>query len=351
MKLAVLGCALLLSTVPASAAAPCATVHLFRDGAGRVGISTFVDGHEVFKIGENKVVSFTLQPGYHEVSVKFGGDQPAVALQVKEGGEYFVHLRVDVRKSALFTGGGPNAVAVNLSREDGIPNQENYQQQPLGSDKLAELAASSMPQGVPAAPPPDLQYFSDDEVSDAILQGARNNNPAMIGLYLEDVQMNVISHTVASGAYANSGFSVWIYTPSKWIAYQASIAHRLMKPFAISDVTPEMRAKVLHVVALPKVPDRLDAAGMSAASSVARVVLTNHAKTQIIQPINEQPDIVRVNSALRSMDYTEVASDFNMVDVGTIRATDKKGEFFIVVIGEDGSRKYFDVKQKDAAWL
>ena len=95
-------------------------------------------------------------------------------------------------------------------------------------------------------------------------------------------------HVLASGASANSGFSVKIYSPKRWIEYQSSLAHSLMRPFSIVDVTPEMKLKVLRVVALPKTPDRLDARGFSVASSVARIVLMDKAKAITVQPIKEE---------------------------------------------------------------
>jgi hypothetical protein len=46
-----------------------------------------------------------------------------------------------------------------------------------------------------------------------------------------------------------SGLSVVIYTPLKWIEYQAAVAHTQLRPFTYADVSPTMREPILRVMA------------------------------------------------------------------------------------------------------
>jgi hypothetical protein len=331
-----------------------ATIHLYRNGSRGNAIQILIDGNKAFKLSYHESTSFELSPGYREIGASYS-HQAAITIDARPGEERFLQLEMNARTmgALLGTTSPANAIALTFTKQTGIIDQEHMHEHALPPDTIAAILQSRAPSppaqssAVAALLPP----LTDEQVRDAILQGARNEEPASIGLYLNDVQTNLASHALADGDYANSGFSISVYTPERWITYQAAVARRLMEPFDFASVTPEMRAMILRVVALPKVPDRLNATGMAAASSVARIVLCSRSRQDIVQPLNEQPTVVTVDSALRSKDYVEVASTFNMNEVKRLRAMDPKGEFTIVVIAQDGSRKFFDVKSKFAGWL
>jgi hypothetical protein len=142
-----------------------------------------------------------------------------------------------------------------------------------------------------------------------------------------------------------SGYTVVIYTPLKWIEYQAAMAQRELRPFGFADVTTEMREPILRVVALPSRADYITGTGLSMSSSVSRVVLSDQSKQTTIQPLTNEKGIVETNSALRSFSYTSASASFNLADVDQIRGEDDKGEFFVVVVGAK-QNKYFKVKTR-----
>jgi hypothetical protein len=115
--------------------------------------------------------------------------------------------------------------------------------------------------------------------------------------------------------------------------------------FSVADVTDDMRQPLLHVLALPSTPDYLTGAGFSRSSSVHRIVLSDAARQITIQPLEVTNGRVESNSAFRSATFGTAAASFLMADVERLRATDPKGEFFVVVVG-DNQNKFFKVKSK-----
>jgi hypothetical protein len=142
-----------------------------------------------------------------------------------------------------------------------------------------------------------------------------------------------------------SGYTTTIYTPQQWIANAAQYARREMMPFSRADVTDDMRQPLLHVLALPSTPDYLNATGFSVSSSVHRIVLSDTARQITIQPLEVAHGKRETNSALRSATFGTAAATFLMADVEHLRAIDPKGEFFVVVVG-DNQNKFFKVKSK-----
>lgn len=190
---------------------------------------------------------------------------------------------------------------------------------------------------------PAFPQLSDSQVSQAIENGNKAGRHP-IGLTLNDVQTSVLSH-IACHTCGVSGYTITVYNPDQWIALRAQYARSEMEPFDVKDVTDEMRAPVLHVVALPSRADYLSGSGIGAASSVHRVVLNDTARQTTIQPLDVRQSTLQSNSALRSFEYTMASADFALSDVARLRASDAKGEFFIVVVG-DNQNKFFKVKER-----
>jgi hypothetical protein len=187
-----------------------------------------------------------------------------------------------------------------------------------------------------------LGLLTDAQVNQAIQEGLRSRHS--IGLRLNDVQTSMLT-TVACHTCAQSGYTITVYTPEQWIELAARHAKREMLPFSVADVPYEMRRPMLHVVALPSTPEYLNGAGFSFASSVHRVVLSDTSRQITIQPLELSNGAVELNSALRSATFGTGAASFLMDDVGRLRAGDPKGEFFVVVVG-DNQNKFFKVKAK-----
>ena len=193
------------------------------------------------------------------------------------------------------------------------------------------------------APSSTYHVLNDSEVAAAVLKGS-HERPSGIGLTLVDLQTALISGMLCKEC-GQSGFSIVVYTPLKWIEYQAAVAHRQLRPFSYEAVTPQMREPILRVMAYPSKADYISGTGLSFSSSVMRVVLTDDTKQNIIQPLTNENGIVETNSALRSYSYTSASASFSLSDVDQIRGEDDKGEFFVAVVGTN-QNKYFKVKTR-----
>jgi hypothetical protein len=185
--------------------------------------------------------------------------------------------------------------------------------------------------------------LNDSEVAAAVLKGS-HESPARIGLTLVDMETLLLSGMFCKEC-GQSGYSIVVYTPLKWIEYQAAVAHRQLRPFSYAAVTPQMREPILRVMAYPSKADYITGTGLSMSSSVMRVVLTDGTKQNIIQPLTNENGTVESNSALRSFTYTSASASFNLEDVDQIRGTANNGEFFVAVVGTN-QNKYFKVKTR-----
>jgi hypothetical protein len=137
-------------------------------------------------------------------------------------------------------------------------------------------------------------------------------------------------------------FSLLVYTPTTWIAQQASDAAKRYLPFTVADITEDMLLPVLHVRVHPATPTMLTAAGMQQASSVDHVILRSADKQVVIQPLTEVPFEEVASSAMRDAVYTGMMATFPLDAVVALRTG--KEEFAIVVIGK--REKEFKVKAK-----
>jgi hypothetical protein len=193
-----------------------------------------------------------------------------------------------------------------------------------------------------------VEPLTDAQVQASIddaLHGKRHD----VGVTLNDMQTLLLSAMACEGCGV-SGYTITVLTPEDYIEYLAVQARREMMPFGLADVTPQMRAPVLHIFAQPSTATNLTGAGLSLASSVHRVVLTDSGRSEIVQPLEVTTGTVESNSALRSFTYQSAGAVFPMSEVARLRAMDAKGEFFIVVVG-DIQNKYFKVKERYAKML
>ena len=211
---------------------------------------------------------------------------------------------------------------------------------PIPLDRVSGSAASAPPVRTLYVNPDRL---TDAEVSDAIMK-AHMNGRHRIGLVLNDLQTSLLTPLLCKTC-AESGYTIFVYTPEQWIQQMAVNAGREMLPFSSADVTEEMRLKKLHVVAMPSTPEYLNGNGFAYSSSVHRIVLTDTTRNTIIQPVELSNGSVTTDSALRSKDYSNASASFMMSDVAAIRASDIKGEFFITVTGSN-QNKFFRVKER-----
>jgi hypothetical protein len=315
-------------------------IHLYRTGAstGGTGLGITVDGQKVYSLKNGHVVDLPVTPGDHEVECNLVAGRPTVkTVHVEAGGNY--HIVLDYERMSMFhllaSSDPTHGISVSLDRSAGVP-EGNFHQDVLSADEAEKLLAP--PQiGLQKPLLADARDLTDEEVADAVTQGKHDNSSDSVGLFLDDQTTAFVSRVVDS-EQGISGFSLRLYTASQWIELHAAEAHRLLKPFTLADVDPEWRKNRLYVVGLPSTPDHLTGTNISASSSVQHIVLLGMVGTDAIQPLDESPITLTLDSALRSKDYGGIEASFPRPDLTQ--------EFRIAVIGEGGSRKIFIVKKK-----
>ncbi len=110
-----------------------------------------------------------------------------------------------------------------------------------------------------------------------------------------------------------------------------------------------MRDGVLRVYANPDMPTRVSGGGMVGASGVDHIIIrSTHKKDfEVVQPLETVEDLEYAQNAFGAeVAYSSMVGYFGMEDVIRICSLDKKGEFFVVVIGTTGEEKDFKVKTK-----
>jgi hypothetical protein len=129
-----------------------ATVHIYRNGSRGNAIQVLVDGAEVFELGEHQMTTFALPPGHHEVSARYASQQPAVAIDAEPGSQYFLQVLMNVRHGVLGAMADPAmAIAVTLTREEGVLNADQIREQPLSQNEK-DFIAFKISQAHPAGP-------------------------------------------------------------------------------------------------------------------------------------------------------------------------------------------------------
>jgi hypothetical protein len=189
---------------------------------------------------------------------------------------------------------------------------------------------------------PTSRVLNESEITAAIEKGSREHL-RNIGLTLLDVQTALLSG-IACKTCQESGYTVKVFTPLKWIEFQAASAKRELLPFSMADVTPEMREPLLRVIAEPSKAVYINGTGLAGASSVHRVVLADRNKQNLVQPLTNERGSVEDNSAFRSVTYSNAFATFRLADVDAIRGNLDE-EFFVIVVG-DNQNKYFKIKTR-----
>jgi hypothetical protein len=198
---------------------------------------------------------------------------------------------------------------------------------------------------------PGLRYpLTAREIRTALSVGtkAKGRN---CGLALRD-SFQGFSNAMAAmgdGRTGSTGFSVDVYTPFSWIAQNASWEAKRYRELRPEDVTEEMRQGVLRVYANPDMPTRVSSDGMIGASGVDHIIIrsTRDRDFEVAQPLETQEDVAYARNAFGAeVGYASLVGYFDLEEVRRISALDKKGEFFVVVIGTTGEEKKFKVKTK-----
>ena len=283
-------------------------------------------------------VQFSLTPSYTDWMLAEGVTENVIrAMAGREAGTTYTPA------PSVYSLATPNVTALRPVAPVSAAPEVTIIQSATGVETLPLLAPAVPARDISPQAGATIDYLTEQEVLNAIDSARRRHG--RIGLTLNDIQENLLTN-LACKTCGQSGYTITIYTPVEWIEILTSRADKEMLPFSSADITPEMRARMLRVEALPSRPEYITGTGLSLSSSVHRVVLTDSNRVTVIQPAELENGTVESNSAFRSATFSTAAAAFRMSDVDRLRASDSKKEFFVVVVG-DRQNKYFKVKRKD----
>lgn len=188
--------------------------------------------------------------------------------------------------------------------------------------------------------------ISEDDIGAAIQWGTKNKGK-MLGLQFRDTAARFLS--ASSDGAGSLGFSLEAYTPYAWVGQNCSWAAKRYEQMNREDITEEMLSPIFTVIVHPDTPRKLTASGMHGTSGVDHVIVrsTHKKKFKVLQPTNIEAGSESIWNALGAeVEMSSAVAYFAIDDVVEISRLDKKGEFFIVVIGDTGEEKKFKVKTK-----
>ena len=187
--------------------------------------------------------------------------------------------------------------------------------------------------------------LTDELIAEALEIGAKAKGK-MVGLELRDKASGM---TMWSFGDDTTGFSVKIHTPYSWIAQQASWSAKKYKTMRREDVTEQMLEPMLMVICNPDMPRKVVAGSTRGMSGVEHVIVRSTKKKGFayIQPKEtESGSELAQNAFGAQLEFESLVGYFDMGEVLQISAMDKKGEFFVRIIGTTGEEKDFKVKTK-----
>jgi hypothetical protein len=88
-------------------------VHVSREGSFEVSMS--VDGKDIVSPNRDKVATFYVSPGYHQLVLRSGEISPSASFKAAPGGEYFFKVNYEHVVSART----PGDLSVSLSMQSG----------------------------------------------------------------------------------------------------------------------------------------------------------------------------------------------------------------------------------------
>ena len=164
------------------------------------------------------------------------------------------------------------------------------------------------------------QALNDTAVASAIAAGS-NEKPGDVGLFLKvngfQSWASSFGQPAGSAQFSMANlFAMAIHTPDTWVALHAAIAKAEYRPFGSADATAEMREPVLRVLITPTSVDRA-------------VIRSTSDNGPVIQPVSQRP----CPGPMPFDDNVGACNEFvfSLADLGRVRASDRKGEFYVTV--------------------
>jgi hypothetical protein len=207
---------------------------------------------------------------------------------------------------------------------------------------LVAAVVATAPEAKEDKHPLDDYVLTDEMIAEAIKEG-RKTKVGIMGLTLKDSRSSWVR---LPSTASTTGFSLEIYTPYSWVGEHARRALRGEKDFTVEDVTDEMVKIVLRIIANPDVPKPRQGARLDGTSGVDHVIIRSTAKEdfEVLQPLTVDEDVIYISTG--GVPYRRKTAVFDIDAAAEIGKLDRKGEFFVVVIGTTGEEKNFKVKTK-----
>jgi hypothetical protein len=139
-----------------------------------------------------------------------------------------------------------------------------------------------------------------------------------------------------------SGFTIAIFTPTTWIAQQASDAAQQGRTFTSQDVSNDMLRPVIRVTALPSTapPPGIGLNFGQDVSSVGNIRLADASRQDSVESANRR--------AFSYQNLSGLIAEFSLDDLARVRRNNP--EFFVLVSGPNNSHD-FKIKNKHLARL
>jgi hypothetical protein len=123
-----------------------AIVHVYRQGRLLIAVMVSADGNKITSLYPQKMATFYLAPGYHELTMGSPESSPSATFDAEAGREYFFHVDYEHVVSATSI----RDLKESLSLEPGIADAVGLREVTIDPEKLMQILAQSNPSG--AAP-------------------------------------------------------------------------------------------------------------------------------------------------------------------------------------------------------
>lgn len=167
-------------------------------------------------------------------------------------------------------------------------------------------------------------------------------SPAQIqSAIAEGVKYKARAHEIGARVNgADGGFNIAVRGPENRIAFAAAFAAGQYRPFTVADVTADMLAPTITILAVPKPPVVRPYGGLMVTPPATNLVI--NAKSGIVQPkaFTHAP-MAWTNALGGTFSGVGIQAEFDPATLPT-------GDLEIVVATHDGGRRY-TVKAKDRA--
>jgi hypothetical protein len=116
-----------------------AVVHVYRQGRLLVAVMVSADGNKIVSLYPQKMATFYLAPGYHELTMGSRESSPSATFRAEAGGEYFFHVDYEHVVSATSI----RDLKASLSVESSIADAVALREVTIDPDRLVQILAQS----------------------------------------------------------------------------------------------------------------------------------------------------------------------------------------------------------------